>query len=102
MLSTEVCGIGAESALAVHTRIVASSAVIKFGAMEPSQIAREESGKHSWDFFVQNPPSIAQGGKGVVVPGCPACKVRIYTEMAFHDHVRDAVLARFRGTNPAT
>jgi len=24
--------------------------------------------------FVDEPPSIAQGGRGVVVPGCPTCK----------------------------
>jgi hypothetical protein len=62
--------------------------------MDRPQIAREESGKHSWDFYVENPPSIAQGGKGVVVPGCPACKVRLNTEGAFEDHVREAILAK--------
>jgi hypothetical protein len=30
--------------------------------------------RHDFDCFVTEPPSIAQGGKGVVVPGCPACK----------------------------
>jgi hypothetical protein len=33
------------------------------------------------------PPSIAQGGKGVVVPGCPACKKRINTTSQFLDHL---------------
>jgi aldehyde dehydrogenase (NAD+) len=31
-------------------------------------------------YFVDQPPSIAQGRKGVVVPGCPACTKRINYE----------------------
>jgi hypothetical protein len=34
-------------------------------------------------------PSIAQGGKGVVVPGCPACKKPINTMSQFLDHLAD-------------
>jgi hypothetical protein len=30
--------------------------------------------KHSLDTFVDNPPSVAEGGRGVVVTGCPACR----------------------------
>ena len=30
---------------------------------------QEELEKHHWDTFVDDPPSIAQGGKGVVVAG---------------------------------
>jgi hypothetical protein len=29
--------------------------------------AQRELSRHSWEQFVDNPPSIAQGGKGVVV-----------------------------------
>jgi hypothetical protein len=28
--------------------------------------------------FVDEPPSIAQGGRGVVVPGCPTCEKDLY------------------------
>src|SRR5260370_42100026 len=28
--------------------------------------------RHTFDTFVDTPPSIAQGGNGVVTPGCPA------------------------------
>jgi hypothetical protein len=28
--------------------------------------------RHGFDTFVDEPPSVAQGGRGVVVPGCPA------------------------------
>ena len=33
--------------------------------------------------FAENPPSMLQGGKGVVVPGCPMCKKRINTMSQF-------------------
>ena len=33
--------------------------------------------RHTFDYFVENPPSMAEGGKGVVVPGCPPCQKRI-------------------------
>jgi hypothetical protein len=31
--------------------------------------AKSELQKHVWDTFVENPPSVAQGGSGVVVAG---------------------------------
>jgi len=37
-----------------------------------------------------NPPlSLAQGGKGVVVPGCPTCQKRINTMNQFLDHLAE-------------
>jgi hypothetical protein len=39
-----------------------------------------------------NPPSIAKGGKGVTVPGCTACKIRIYTMNQFMSHLAIDVL----------
>jgi hypothetical protein len=44
------------------------------------------------DYFVDEPPSIAQGGKGVVTPGCPACEKRIYTNSQFVQHLAVEVL----------
>jgi hypothetical protein len=35
------------------------------------------------------PPSIAQGGKGVVVPGCPTCRTRINTMNQFLRHLTE-------------
>jgi hypothetical protein len=49
--------------------------------------AQRELKCHSWEHFVDNPPSIAQGGKGVVVPGCPACKKVINTTNGFIEHL---------------
>src|SRR5882762_3457133 len=34
---------------------------------------QQEIRRHDFNYFVHEPPSIAQGGRGVVVPGCPAC-----------------------------
>ena len=35
---------------------------------------------------------MAQGGKGVVVPECPACKKRINTMNQFLDHLAEDVM----------
>jgi hypothetical protein len=35
---------------------------------------------HDLSYFVDEPPSVAQGGRGVVVAGCPACGKRINTD----------------------
>ena len=51
-----------------------------------------EINRHDLYHFVENPPSVAQGGKGVVVPGCPACKKRLNTMPQFLDHLWDDVL----------
>ena len=44
---------------------------------------------NDFSHFIENPPAVAQGGKGVVVPGCPACKKRINTMSQFLDHLAD-------------
>jgi len=43
--------------------------------------------RHDFSYFVDEPPSVAQGGRGVVVAGCPACKKRINTISQFLDHL---------------
>jgi hypothetical protein len=45
--------------------------------------------RHDFNYFVHEPPSIAQGGRGVVVPGCPACKKRINTMNQFLHHLTE-------------
>jgi hypothetical protein len=55
---------------------------------------QQEIRRHDFSNFVDNPPSVAQGGKGVVVPGCPAGKKRINTMSQFLDHLaQDAMPA---------
>jgi hypothetical protein len=54
--------------------------------------AKEELNRHSWDTFVENPPSVAQGGMGHVTMGCVACGKRINTVNQFVQHLADDVL----------
>jgi hypothetical protein len=44
---------------------------------EPLRALQTEIHRHTFDYFVENPPSMAEGGKGVVVPGCPPCRKQI-------------------------
>jgi len=63
--------------------------------MNASELVRaiqSELRRHSWDTFVENPPSIAQGGKGVVVVGCPACCKTLYTVSQFVEHLCSDVI----------
>ena len=53
---------------------------------------KTEIHKHGFSHFVDEPPSIAQGGRGVVVPGCPMCRKRFGTTAQFLDHLTDDVL----------
>jgi hypothetical protein len=46
----------------------------------------------TFSYFVDEPPSVAQGGRGVVVAGCPACKKRINTMTQFLDHLTNDVM----------
>jgi len=41
---------------------------------------------------VDTPPSIAQGGNGIVTPGCTYCKKRIFTIQEYTDHICDEVI----------
>jgi hypothetical protein len=56
------------------------------------QAAKIELMRHSWDTFVDEPPSVAQGGKGVIVMGCTACKKRTNTNAQYLEHLADDVL----------
>ena len=53
---------------------------------------QKEIHRHDLSYFVDEPPSVAQGGKGVVVSGCPACKKRINTMTQFLDHLTNDVM----------
>lgn len=60
------------------------------------QAIQQEIQRHDWSHFVDEPPSIAEGGRGVVVPGCPVCHKRINTISNFLDHLaHDVMLALF-------
>jgi hypothetical protein len=53
---------------------------------------QQEIRRHDFNYFVDQPPSVAQGGKGVVVPGCSHCQKRINTMSQFLDHLADDVM----------
>jgi len=53
---------------------------------------QKEIHRHDLSYFVDEPPSVAQGGKGVVVSGCPACRKRISTMTQFLDHLTNDVM----------
>jgi hypothetical protein len=53
---------------------------------------KQEIHRHDLSHFVDEPPSVAHGGKGVVVTGCPTCKKRFGTTSQFIDHLTDDVL----------
>jgi hypothetical protein len=59
---------------------------------------RKEFPKHTWETFVTEPPSIAQGGRGVLVPGCPLCRKIINTTPKFVDHLLYDVLPKSLAT----
>ena len=48
--------------------------------------------RHDFSTFLSETPSMANGGPGGVVPGCPACKKRLFTMANFMDHLADDVL----------
>ena len=47
---------------------------------------------HDFGTYVENPPCVAQGGRGVVVPGCTTCNKRANTTTQFLEHIaKDAI-----------
>jgi hypothetical protein len=63
--------------------------------VQKSELLRElqkEIRRHDLSTFVDEPPGVAQGGKGVVVPGCPCCRARFGTVGQFIDHLTNDVL----------
>jgi hypothetical protein len=48
---------------------------------------QKETRRNDLSYFVDESPSVAQGGRGVVVAGCPACRKRINTISQFLDHL---------------
>ena len=61
-----------------------------------AEAVRAEFQKYRFDTFVDEPPSVAQGGKGVVVPGCAVCKVQ--TVERFLSHICEKVLETFENS----
>jgi hypothetical protein len=48
--------------------------------------------RHDFSTFLTEKPSMANGGGGVVIPGCTTCRKRINMMSQFLDHLADDVL----------
>jgi hypothetical protein len=59
-------------------------------------IIRHEMHRHCFDTFVDEPPSIAQGGRGVVVSGCSLCRVQFGTVERYVEHLTERVMRAVR------
>jgi len=53
---------------------------------------QSEIRRHDLSTFIDEPPSVAQGGRGIVTPGCPLCRKRINTVAQFVEHLMKDVL----------
>jgi hypothetical protein len=58
----------------------------------PKAALQQEIRLDDFSHFVDEPPSVAQGGNGVVVSGCPTCRKRINTMPQFLDNIANDVL----------
>jgi hypothetical protein len=50
---------------------------------------QRESYRHDFGTYVDDPPTIAQGGRGIVVAGCPAGKKRLQSMNEFLRHLAE-------------
>jgi hypothetical protein len=53
---------------------------------------KSEIQRYNLSTFIDAPPSIAQGGRGVVVTGCPMCRKQFGTIAQFVDHLTNDIL----------
>jgi hypothetical protein len=63
--------------------------------MRKSELLRAlqaEISHHDFSTFLDVEPSFANGGPGIVTPGCPACRKRINTMSQFIRHITEDVL----------
>ena len=51
--------------------------------LHDSSLDETEIRRHDFSTFLTETPSMAEGGPGVVVPGCPACRKRLFTMANF-------------------
>jgi transcription elongation factor Elf1 len=64
------------------------------------RLLKTEITRHSFDTFVDEPPSVAKSDRGVVVPGCSTCGVRAETTNRFLEHIAQGLSAWFDATVP--
>ena len=64
----------------------------KAGRKQQRAALQAEIRRHDVSHFIDEPPSVAERGESVVVPGCPTCRKRINTMPQFLDDLADDVL----------
>jgi len=62
--------------------------------LELLRALQSKIGRHDFSTFLDAEPSFANGGRGIVTPGCPACRKRINTMSQFIRHINEDVLPR--------
>jgi hypothetical protein len=72
--------------------------------MKKSELLRTlqtEIRRHSFDTFLTETPSMADGGPGVVVPGCSACRknLELHGNMLVSDKDRQALPRQPKASN---
>lgn len=55
---------------------------------------QKEIHRHHFETFIDEPPSMAQGGRGIVTPGCATCRKKLFTTPQFIDHICNDVLPK--------
>ena len=53
---------------------------------------KKEIQRHNLSHFIDEPPSMAHGGRGITVAGCPTCRKKFGTVPQFIDHLTEDVL----------
>jgi hypothetical protein len=65
--------------------------IIAISFHRPASLQEPQSQKeihpHNFSYFVGEPPSVAQGGRGIVVPGRSARRKRFNTVSEFAEHL---------------
>jgi hypothetical protein len=88
-LARSILRIGIVNNYLTAERPLAMDAATKSELLEAAQY---ELMNHHWDTFCTEPLSIAEGGKGVIVPGCVNCRKLLYTNNQYLSHLALDVL----------
>src|SRR5262249_3355110 len=75
-------------------RIPLPTLILGVGMLKSSLLSeiQNEILRHDFGTYVDEPPTIAQGGKGIIGAGCPACKKRLQSMNEFLEHLaKDAM-----------
>src|ERR1700693_2691230 len=92
--SVLICHIKIRSFIGPHSHIPHPNDILKIMDQEKLAAAQIELMRHHWDTFCTEPLSIAEGGKGVIVPGCTHCRKLLYTNNQYLSHLALDVLPK--------